>query len=208
MRKDSARTMRLMAACLAVGACSRPPLTYDLSPQEAYARLERADIAGFRFARQCGILIHLTAQKEPGAAITWHVTSSGRPVARFTVRLEPAAGGTRAVIAIPAAPDGGEIYDGNKTYPRPALNQPLRPAIAELVEAAMARRAYDGTRLGRTDRVCSIQRAGLESGIRFSVDDDPGSDSAETAINRWRAASAANPPPDDFAAPMDNGSPP
>lgn len=192
----------IVAACLFLAGCSRPPLTWSLSPDEAYARLERADIAGFRLARQCGILIYFSPVKTAGKAIRWNVTSSGQTVASFTVRLEPEGDGTRAVIEIPSDPRGGEIYDGDKDYPRPALKQPLRPAVEELVNAAMDGRKFHGEGLTSTDRVCSIQRGGLESGaFRFSVDDDPGKDSAQTA--RDRADKNTVPTPEDYAAPMD-----
>jgi len=189
-------------ACLVLAGCSRAPLTYGISPEEAYARLEKADIAGFRLARQCGILIYLTSQRTPGKAIRWIVTSSGQTVASFQVRLLPEDDGTRAVIEIPADPRGGEIYDGVKEYPRPALNQPLRPAIEELVNAAMEGRHFRTDGLDNSDRVCSIQRSGLESGaFRFSVDDDPGKDSRMTA--RDRADTERNANPNDYGAPMD-----
>ncbi|MDF8332056.1 hypothetical protein POM99_02475 [Novosphingobium sp. HBC54] len=153
-------------------------------------------------SRQCGILIYFSPVKTPGKAIRWIVTSSGQIVARFAVRLEPQGDGTRAIIDIPADPHGGEIYDGDKFYPRPALKQPLRPAVEELVNAAMEGRTFNGEGLNNTDRVCSIQRGGLESGaFHFSVNDDPGKDSAETARDRAAANRAST--PEDYAAPMD-----
>ena len=176
-----------------LAACGSEPGVYDIPLPEALGRLEQADTDGFRAARQCGILIHLSASGPRDNAITWRVTSSGSEVLRFTVRLTAEGDGTRAAIEVPEDPKGGEMYDGRKTYPRPAVNQPLRPAIQELVDAAMERRPYDVMRLPEprnTDRVCGIQRAGLESGsFRFGVDDKPGMDSRQSA--RMREAEEA-----------------
>ena len=174
----------LMAAALTgCGGEQRQPGVYALPPQEAFARLEEADIEGFRARRQCGILIHFTRSADADS-ITWRVTSSGRPVARFTVRLAPEGQGTRTTIEVPEAPEGGEIYDGNKQLPRPALQQPLRPAVQELIDAAMEQRAFDVMRMPEPrnmDGVCSLQKGGLQHGRPFAVDDFAGSTAAESA---------------------------
>lgn len=172
----------LLAGC---GGGGKPGV-YEIPVAEAYSRLEKADINGFRSARQCGILVHMRPQKKQGEAITWHVTSSGQEVLRFTVTLVSEGEGTRAEIDVPADPKGGEMYDGTKEYFRPAFNQPLRPAIRELIDAAMEQRPYDGRRIPQprnTDKVCSVQRSGLESGsFVFGVDDRPGMDARESAL--------------------------
>lgn len=180
------RTWVLMPLLLTAGCGKAEPGVYELPLTEAYARLTEADIDGFRLARQCGILIHFQSSGEKDESMTWRITSSGRPLLRFTVGL--AAEGpdrTRAIIEVPADPAGGEPYDGTKHYPRPAINQPLRPAVQELIDAAMADRPYDVQRIPQPrnmDRVCSIQRGGLESGsFRFGVDDKPGMDSRQSA---------------------------
>lgn len=204
------KTGFLLGLASLLAACGSEPGVYDIPLPEALARLEHADTDGFRAARQCGILIHFSASQPRDNAITWRVTSSGREVLRFTVRLTAEGDGTRAAIEVPADPNGGEMYDGDKTYPRPAVNQPLRPAVQELIDAAMEQRPYDIARLpGRTnaDGVCNVQRAGLESGsVRFTVDDVPGMDARRSI--RVREEEAAQAESDNFDAsygqPMDN----
>ena len=176
----------LLAGC----GGGKQPGVYEIPLAEAYSRLEKADINGFRSARQCGILVHLRPQKKQGEAITWYVTSSGTEVFRFTVKLSAEGEGTRTEIEVPADPKGGEMYDGKQQYARPAFNQPIRPAIRELIDAAMENRPYDVMRIPQprnTDKVCSIQRSGLESGsFVFGVDDKAGMDARASA----RAADA------------------
>lgn len=171
-----------IGAAVLLAACGSGPGTYEVPLTDALARLEKADLDGFRMARQCGILIHLRAGSPRDNAITWHVTSSGQEVLSFTVRLAEEGSGTAAAIEVPPDPKGGEMYDGKQFYPRPAVKQPLRPAIRELVDAAMAGRAFDGKGLGNSDKVCDVQRAGLESGsFTFGINDRPGMDQRQSA---------------------------
>ena len=192
-------------ALLALSGCGSPKGVYALRVSEAYARLEKADIKGFREARQCGILIHFHAQPDPSShSIAWRVESSGQTVLKFTIHLEQVEDKTRASFDIPADPKGGEVYDGDYFVPRPALNQPLRPALQELVDAAMEQRPYDVMRLPEprnTDGVCNVQRGGLESGLHFSVDDDPGKTTEQTLDDRDAAAQSDENPR--FGEPMD-----
>ncbi len=185
---------------------------YNIPLAEAYDRLAAADIDGFRLARQCGILIHFEQSGQKNEAVTWRVTSSGQPMLRFTVRLtalDPAK--TRATIEVPPDPAGGEPYDGTKSYPRPAINQPLRPAVQELIDAAMADRPYDVERIPQPrnlDKVCSVQRSGLESGsLRFRVDDRPSMDATESARLREAERQDADRGTFDpaYGKPMDTG---
>jgi hypothetical protein len=196
-------TVSLLSAC-----GSSTPGVYDLPIPEALARLQKADLDGFRMARQCGMLIHIAASEITDNAITWRITSSGQQVLRFTVKLVQEANGTRAIIEVPADPKGGEVYDGDKFYPRPAVNQPLRPAIQELIDSAIAQRPYEGQKLVSADRVCSIQRGGLESGhYVFGVDDRPGMDSRESRRADELEAAQTAPSSDfdsSFGKPMDD----
>lgn len=197
--------MVALASALAGCGEKRVPGVYALPPAEAMARLANADIDGFRNARQCGILIHFAQASEGPDAITWRVTSSGKPVARFTVRLAAEGQGTRATIEVPEAPKGGEIYDGSQFYPRPALNQPLRPAVQELIDAAMERRPYDVWRIPdprNMDQVCSLQRGSLEHGRLLRVDDIPGKTPAESEQIREQEALRREREIRDFGKPM------
>jgi hypothetical protein len=88
---------------------------------------------------------------------------------------------------MPPGDKGGEAYDGSQFYVRPAFNQPLRPAVEEQVAAILESRAFDVRRVGPgTDKVCLVQRGGLESGRVFRVDDVPGMDARQSAECRER----------------------
>ena len=196
----------IVGMALLVAACGSDPGVYDLPLPEAIARLERADIDAFRMARQCGILIHFKASKPRDGAITWHVTSSGTEVLSFTVRLTAEGDGTRAAIEVPADPKGGEMYSGKQFYPRPAVKQPLRPAIQELIDSAMDQRKFNPQDLGNSDSVCNVQRAGLESGsFRFGVDDAPGMDSRQSSRLRDQQEAEGGSFDDSYGEPMDSG---
>ena len=164
-----------IAPLLLVGCSSAPPEigTYPLDIAAATARLAHADDEGFRAARQCGILIHLD-QQPSASGFSWQVSSSGFSVLRFSVVLAAIdASRSRATIDVPADPQGGEVYDGTKQYARPAVSQPLRPAVQELIDAAMDQRPFDGSKLGAIDSQCALQRSGLKSGAQLRYDDKP-----------------------------------
>ena len=169
-----------LLAAFALAGCgkkeARQPGVYDLGIGEAYRRLYADRLPDMVFAKQCGILIHVTPQGVPGQQVTWLVESSGQEVVHFTAVLTAIGDKqTKVEIKIPPAPDGGEVYDGSKFYPRPAFNQPLRPAVEEQVAAILEGRKFDVSRVGPgTDKVCDVQRGGLESGLHFRVDDRPG----------------------------------
>ena len=181
--------LRLSAALLATapaGCAAAPePGVYEVPVAEAYRRLARSEMPELRFARQCGILIHIRPESIPNRSVTWRVYSSGREMVRFTATLTALdAGRTRAEVSI-GQKNGREAYDGSQTYPRPAFNQPLRPAVEEQVAALLEGREYDAARVPRgTDSVCNVQRAGLEHGHRFSIHDEPGMDSRMSASAR------------------------
>jgi hypothetical protein len=143
---------------------------YDLPVAEAYRRLAYNDLDELRFRRQCGILIHIRPRGDPRRnSVTWRVYSSGREMVHFTARLTPVEGNrTRVAVEMKReVRNGGEAYDGFQFYPRPAFNQPLRPAVEEQIAALLEGRAFDISRVPRgRDGVCGIQRAGLEAGHR------------------------------------------
>ena len=141
---------------------------YALPVAEAYRRLAHSELDALRLGRQCGILIHIRAQGDPRRnSVTWRVYSSGREMVHFTARLTPVDGNrTRVAVEMKReVRNGGEAYDGFQFYPRPAFNQPLKPAVEEQIAALLEGRDFDIMRVPRgTDEVCSIQRAGLEHG--------------------------------------------
>jgi hypothetical protein len=185
----AARTGLAVACLLTLGACQRHPneLYYKVAPSEAYKRLMQADIDGFRDARQCGMLIYFSTRDASPSAFTWEVTSSNVPVARFTLRVVPEDDGSVIEIELPKGPNGAEIYDGNQHYTHPALMQPMRPALRELVDSAMAGRPYDWRRISgtlNTDGLCgSLRDNFVASGRPYELNDPSGMthDAAEAA---------------------------
>jgi len=170
---------------------------YEIPFDEARARLMKADIVGFRNARQCGYLIHFALNTPDPQSVGWVVTYKERIVAKFFVRLTPTESGVDFDFNIPPGQNGGEIYDGKQTYDYPVLLQPLRPALQELVDSAMTRRPFEWQRLqeeqapvyfsfnaidsskttgtlSKTQNSCLEGRQGLERGKPWSMDDPPG----------------------------------
>ena len=140
----------LLPAILLSGCQQQPVVVaWPLTQAEAFSRLQHADIAGFARAETCGgVNLEFVANPKGDKAIEWQANSGFNRVASFTVRLEAAGpNATTALIEVPADPQGGEIYDGSKHYPRPMLQQPLRPAIQELIDSAMEQRAFDAMKL-------------------------------------------------------------
>lgn len=122
-----------------------------------------------------------------GRQITWRVTSGGREMLSFTALLTPVdAAHTRVDVAVSKDKDGKEAYGGQQFYPRPAVRQPVRPAIEEQVAALLEARAFDPEKAAASgdNQVCNVQRAGLEEGIAFRADDIPGMDSRQSARAR------------------------
>lgn len=173
----------LAGLALISGCSSEPPGQIALSAHDAYERLAKGDLTEFIFKRQCGILIHAKTEAEPDRSVTWHILSSGREMLNFTATLTPVDDRrTKVDIAVSRDPDGGEAYDGTRSYPRPALQQPVRPALEELVAALLNGRAFDAKRLPKRttcdfniNSACDIQRGGVEAGLfRWSIDNEDG----------------------------------
>jgi hypothetical protein len=172
----------LVGGALAVAGCNQSQKTYPVSVAEGLARLDKADVIGFRNARQCGLLIHFEKLLPDGNSVTWRVRSKQQLVASFTVSLSQAGNGTQATIVVPKAADGGEIYDGKQHYSHPALMQPLRPAVQEMVDAAMEKRPFDWHRLpdplnvgpNATLTNCGMGQATLARGIPVELSDPEG----------------------------------
>jgi hypothetical protein len=171
----SVRLAAIIAMSAVASSCGRAPGVYNLTVHDAYARLAQNPLSDFSFSQQCGILIHLTPEGTPDQSVTWHVYSSGQEMLSFTARLTPqGSSSTKVDIDVSKDSDGSEAYAGKDFYPRPALRQPLRPALAEAIGAVLEGRKFDVERIPKaaeSDSVCNIQRGGLESGHRFSVND-------------------------------------
>lgn len=134
---------------------------YPLAPEEAASRLHNLDDTGFSEARRCAVPIALSAQSLDAATIKWTISADGTEGAAFSLKVEPADNGaSRVIIALPKDPAGGEIYDGSQHYEHPLVQQPLRPALEELVAAALEGRKFDPARVkgGNGDDVCVLQR--------------------------------------------------
>lgn len=172
---------------LALAGCqeTKPVQSGYLVPlDQALARLKSADVIGFRNARQCGLLIHITPLLPVGNSVTFTVQSRNRLMTQFTVSLTATpAGTTEAVIRVPGVAGGGEDYDGKQHYAHPALMQPLRPAVKELIDAAMEKRPYDWQKIpddhlnegpGETMTNCGMGQQTLARGIPMSLDDPEG----------------------------------
>ncbi len=172
----------LVGVALVAAGCKPSQKTYPVSLAEGFARLDKADVIGFRNARQCGLLIHFERTVRDGNTVTWRVRSKQQIVAIFSVSLSEAANGTQASIMVPKAADGGEIYDGKQHYSHPALMQPLRPAVQEMIDAAMEKRPFDWHRLPSPINVgpsatltnCGMGQQSLARGIPVELSDPEG----------------------------------
>lgn len=169
----------LLVAGMTAG-CGREPGTYNLPLHEAFQRLATNELEDFKFKRQCGILVHLVPDAVADQSVTWRVFSSDVALLDFTAHLTAVGSDkTKVTVEVSKDPDGTEAYQGADFYRRPAFHQPLRPAVEEAIAAVLEGREFDVMRLprgGDVDRVCSIQRSGLESGHKFSVNDGPEDD--------------------------------
>src|SRR5258708_32012267 len=177
------RAILLFSGLATLSACSDPPGQYKLGLHDAYERLAKGDFNDFKIERHCGILINIASQLQPQRAVTWHVTSSGRRMLSFTAVLTPVNDKiTKVEVSISHEANGRAAYDGTQGYPRPALNQPVRPAIEEKIASLLIGRPYEAMRMFKeysSDSICSLQRHGLETGYCFTVDDKLGTSSNE-----------------------------
>jgi hypothetical protein len=188
------RCAALSFVAAALCACQqRQDGYYDIPPATAFARLQQADLTGFRDARQCGMLIYFSEKDDGSQLVTWTATSSDIRVVMFRFRVAPSQQGSIISIEVPRGPNGAEIYDGHQKYTHPALMQPLRPALRELVDAATEQRPYDWHRIPdplNTDGLCGSLRQNFEaSGQPYRIDDPLGMThaQAEDARNSDRA---------------------
>jgi len=173
------RTVAVLLLALGITGCGGgEPGVYPMSVHEVFEKLSENKLEDFKFKRQCGILIHIQPDAIIDKSITWRVYSSGRKLVSFTAHLTPVGDkSTKVAVEVSKDPDGTEAYAGTDTYRRPALMQPLKPAVEEAIAAELEGREFDPERVPKPpekDSVCLVQRAGLESGRGFSVEDDSG----------------------------------
>jgi hypothetical protein len=157
---------------------------YPLSVAEAVHRLDHADNEGFRYHRHCGVLFKVGSNKSDDHSVTWTARASNKKdVLSFTVSVLPSRNGVTTQISVPLEKNGREMYDGTQNYNHPVLRQPIRPAIAELVDAAMEKRSFDNARIPEKDRyrdpspsasACSVDSQILDQGFAAEYDDPPG----------------------------------
>jgi hypothetical protein len=184
------RRILFLSGLAMLSACEPqlPPGQYRLGLHDAYERLANGDFDDFKLERQCGIRIHIARQGEPERTVTWQVTSSGRRMLSFTATLTPVDDQTTKVeVSISRDANGREAYDGTQQYPRPAVNQPVRPAIEEEIDSLLAGRPYDAKRVAAeysSDSICTLQRDGREIGLCFTVNDKPGMSANEAMCRK------------------------
>lgn len=161
-----------------LGACEgQEPNVFDLPIAEVHARLKREPLTQFRRARRCGIPIAIYPSSFEREAVKWQVVSDGRDMLWFKAHLsEVSPTRTRVTIEIQLGPGGKERYSGDYFPARPAVVQPVRPAIEEAIAAVLQGREFDVDRAPRSsdDTVCDVQRASAQHGHPISVNDPIG----------------------------------
>jgi len=187
-----------LVALIPIAACKTEPSRafnhYPISAHDAYDKLVAADLSDFKLNRQCGILIHFSIDPTPETSVTWHVTSEGREQFSFSANLTPiSATETQIDISVSKDVNGKEDYDGtpapgdyqSQRFRRPAVDQPVRPAIRELINATLEDRKFDSEHVWNaepepgipkpnesSDGVCYMQREALQhESAHFSIND-------------------------------------
>jgi len=166
----------ILMASLGLAGCSQGvgEGEYAMPLDQAYALMYDADTTEFRNRWQCGLLIRFKKDGVTNDYITWRVSSRGQSVGSFTARFEETSPGvTKVNIEIPEASDGGEIYDGTKSLPRPAFRQPLRSGVEEFVASQIQGRAFSiqGMPRLKVNDPCFTQKEMLGLGQGVKVDD-------------------------------------
>jgi hypothetical protein len=204
-----AKLAAVSAVALSLSGCkSAPPPEnyYDVPPATAYERLRQADVIGFRDARQCGMLIHLNAIEDAPRTITWTVSSSNIRLLYFTVRVAPQGQGSLITIDVPKAANGGEFYDAEQDYKHPAVMQPLRPAVRELIDSAIASRPYDWHRIPdplSTGALCDGMGTNFQaSGKPYDLNDPSGMTHEAAEEARQKTGQNFAPDPDPLPPPL------
>jgi hypothetical protein len=188
----------LICGSIALTGCKSEVKEYPFGVAEAVRRLNNSDSAGFRYARHCGVLFNFGSHESDGHTVTWTAQANRKDVLTFNVVVAESPKGVTLKLNIPLERNGREMYDGTQNYNHPVLRQPIRPAIAELIESAMEKRTFNNERVEEDVRyldrspsghACSEDAQILAQGFPASYDDPPGP-SIETiqklaAKNNW-----------------------
>jgi hypothetical protein len=181
----------LICGSIALTGCKSEPQVkeYPFGVAEAVRRLDKSDSAGFRYARHCGVLFNFGSNKSDDHTVTWTARANRKDVLTFSVVVVESPKGVTLKLNMPLERNGHEMYDGTQKYNHPILRQPIRPAIAELIESAMEKRSFDNERVEEEARYldrspsgsdCSMEAQFLAQGFPTDYDDPPGI-SMETA---------------------------
>ena len=165
--------------------------SYPLPVHEVWLRLTQGNIAPFLRALQCGILVHAHVGGVMDQTVTWSITSETVEQFRLTATLTAdGAEATRISLAIAdfekTVPCRTAGRRAGQPYPvmfRPALSPPVRPFFAEAIDAILAGRSFQTSRVNSppalepgpkmTAEICASQRGRLGGGARFSINDRP-----------------------------------
>ena len=175
----------LICGSIALTGCKSEPQVkeYPFGVAEAVQRLDNSDSAGFRYARHCGVLFSFGSVKSDDHMVTWTARADRKVVLTFNVVVAESPKGVTLKLSVPLERNGREIYDGTQNYNHPILRQPIRPAIAELIESAMEKRKFDNERVEKEWRyldrspsgsACSEDAQILARGFAAYYDDPPG----------------------------------
>ena len=165
--------------------------SYPLPVHEVWLRLTHGNIAPFLRALQCGILVHAHVGGVIDQTVTWSIMSDTVEQLRLTATLTAdGAEATRVSLAIADFETAVSVSDSRPSsgppYPvmfRPALSPPVRPFFAEAINAILAGRSFQTSRVNSppalepgakmTAEICASQRGRLGGGGRFSINDRP-----------------------------------
>jgi hypothetical protein len=175
----------LICGSIALTGCKSEPKVkeYPFGVAEAVRRLDNSDSAGFRNARHCGVLFNFSSNKSDDHTVTWTAWANRKYILTFNVVVVESPKGVTLKLSVPLESNGREMYDGTQKYNHPILSQPIRPAIAELIESAMEKRPFDNERVqgeghyidrSPSGEACSYDAQILARGFAAYYDDPPG----------------------------------
>jgi len=146
-----------LAALIAGCSLHHEPGVYDLTADDAFARLQQADIGALTDSRGCGLPLQIGIQAKAPQSVRWVVKANGAELASFSVRLK-SAGPSKTLAVVDFAGDPAVPQTLTTPSGAPALRQPLQGAVVEFVDAALNDRSFDASRTGdsRTfDQACT-----------------------------------------------------